>query len=83
MMFWGSDVLLDWSSDDLLDGDSWLNVFSDDWLDDFSDDWLNCLDDLVSFNWFTTDFGVESMFVVSGVVNNSAVTVSIDQSVES
>jgi hypothetical protein len=53
-----------------VDSDGWL---SNDFLDD---DWLDVLDDLVAFNWFTTNFSVESVLVVSGVVNDSLVTVS-------
>lgn len=57
-------MVLNWS--DLLDGDSWLddlcysrsgNVFMNGWLSD----------DLVSFEWFTTNISDESMVIISGV----------------
>uniref|UniRef100_A0A182QFG7 Secreted protein n=1 Tax=Anopheles farauti TaxID=69004 RepID=A0A182QFG7_9DIPT len=44
-------------------------------------DWGNRLDDLVSLQRLTADDGVESVVLIGGVVNDTTVTIGIDQGV--
>jgi hypothetical protein len=79
LLGWGLVLVVLWGSLDVLVLD-WGDVFLDNGLgDDLLDDWLG--NNFVSLNWFATDLSVESVVVISGVVNDSAVTVSVDQRV--
>uniref|UniRef100_A0A182P158 Uncharacterized protein n=1 Tax=Anopheles epiroticus TaxID=199890 RepID=A0A182P158_9DIPT len=70
---------MDLRGDDL--SDRGAVYFSDRDRSNHFGDWSNGLDDLVSLQGFTADDGVESVVLIGGVVNHTAVTVGVDQGV--
>uniref|UniRef100_A0A182P156 Uncharacterized protein n=1 Tax=Anopheles epiroticus TaxID=199890 RepID=A0A182P156_9DIPT len=61
-------------------GNSWSSIYLSDRGNNLGN-WSKSLHHLVALNRLAADDGVESVVVIGGVVNNAAVTISIDQGV--